>query len=68
MEKARGVLGAAVCGTENKAVLCLSTITNIIILLAPFIAYYKVSHVINLLKDLEKEIHTAPYSGFKKYI
>lgn len=68
-QSAAASIDASFGGREKKALLSSSTIKNIIILLTPFIAYYKVNQVIKLLKELEGELKQQDSSsGFKKYI
>ena len=68
-KQAKTQLDKAFNSTDKTAFLSGSTIRNIIILLTPFIAYYKVNQVLNLLKEVQGEIsRDESPSGFKKYI
>ena len=68
-KEAKTQLDKAFNSTDKTAGLGGSTLRNIIILLTPFIAYYKVNQVLNLLKEVQSEIsHDDSSSGFKRYI
>ena len=67
--EAKTQLDKAFNSTDKTAGLSGSTLMNVIILLTPFIAYYKVNQVLKLLKEVQGDIsHDEPSSGFKKYI
>jgi len=70
VKQAKSQLDKAFSSTDKTAFMSGSTIKNIIILLTPFLVYYKVSQVINLLKEVQSEISHSDESssGFKKYI